>query len=274
MNKKVFQHLFVAFGSIICIILLFSQDDMATTHPRDLNDIRSGGILRAVTEYNTISYHASGDTASGFDYELLLHFTQDMGLRLEITPEMSYQKRLKGIQIGQYDILASSTPITSQLRDTLLFTEPLLLGKQVLIQRKSGSHPSSEYVKNQLDLAGKTVFIIKDSPARLRLHHLMNEIADTIYIHEVSEYGPEQLIAMVAGGEANYAVTDFNIAQHTIRNFSNLDISIAIGFTQFHAWAVNKQSVELLDSLNNWLRRFMMQEEYQLMVNKYLSSEK
>lgn len=95
--------------------------------------------------------------------------------------------------------------------------------------------------------------MIKGSPALLRIHNLIDEIADTIYINEVELYGPEQLLAMVSGGDIDYAVCDENIARASIDDFPNLDINTDISFTQFYAWGVSKHSPALLDSLNVWL---------------------
>ena len=49
---------------------------------------------------------------------------------------MSFEKRQEGILTGKYDILANSTIATSESKDSLLFTHPILLNKQVLVQRK------------------------------------------------------------------------------------------------------------------------------------------
>lgn len=63
--------------------------------PRDYQTIVESGILRAVTEYNSISYFADGDTVSGFHYELLNAFARSKGLTPEIIPEMSFEKDRK-----------------------------------------------------------------------------------------------------------------------------------------------------------------------------------
>lgn len=118
------------------IILNTQKEQRPVFSPRDYAEIASSGILRAVTEYNAVSYHVTEDTLQGFDYELLNLFASEKGLKLEITPEMSFEKRLKGLISGQYDILATGTVVTTQLKDSLLFTRTLLLSKQVLVQRK------------------------------------------------------------------------------------------------------------------------------------------
>ena len=72
---------------------------------RNFEEIVNSGILRAITEYNSISYHAQGDTIGGLHYELLQAFAQSQGLQAEITPEMSVENRIKGIKEGSGSII-------------------------------------------------------------------------------------------------------------------------------------------------------------------------
>ena len=258
MKKQLFRYACIGIVLVIGIIVFNSREETLPTYePRDYPAIAESGVLRAVTEYNAVSYYASNDTVQGFDYELLNEFAKDQNLRLELTPEMSFEKRLEGITEGRYDILATETAVTTRLKDSLLFTHTLLLGKQVLVQRKPSSETDSLYIRSQLDLANKTLHVIKNSPSLLRIHNLINEIADTIYIREVDLYGAEQLIAMVAGGDIDYAVCDENIVRASIDNYPNLDIDTDISFTQFYAWAVTKHSPALRATLNVWMEGLM-----------------
>lgn len=90
---------------------------------------------------------------------------------------------------GTYDILANSTVVTTEYKDSLLFTRPIILNKQVLVQRKPEKENDSLYIHSQLELARKTLHLVKNSPAILRIHNLSNEIGDTIYIKEVENTG-------------------------------------------------------------------------------------
>jgi len=262
---------YVAIGIIaVFLATLWSKRGKKTvaSHPRDYSEIAASGILRAVTEYNAISFYADGDTVSGFNYELIEAFARDKGLQVEVTPEMSYEKRLQGLSNGTFDVIAYDIPTTSQLKDSLLLTTPIVLTKQVLIQRKA-DQDSSTYIKSQLGLAQKTLHVPKGSPAIMRIHNLGNEIADTIYINEVEKYSSEQLMAMVAYGDIDYAVTDETIAKANIDSFPQLDINTGISFTLFYSWGVSKQSPVLLDSLNAWLTKFTQTKEYNRISSKY-----
>ncbi len=266
------QILYLAGGLIILIAMLrlcSHHEEEPKFTPRDYPEIIESGILRAVTEYNTISYHADKDSLSGFDYELLNAFAQAKNLLLEVTPEMSFEERLKGLNKGKYDLIATETTVTTRSKDSLLFSHTLQLSKQVLVQRKPEKGKDSLYIHNQLELGHKTLHVVKGSPALLRLHNLISEIADTIYIQEIEQYGPEQLMAMVSGGDIDYAVCDENIAKANMHLYPNLDIDTDISFTQFYAWGVAKHSPILLDSLNQWLDEYMKSEDYQKLYKKY-----
>jgi ABC-type amino acid transport substrate-binding protein len=250
--------------------ILFKPEPQANEPaPRSYEEIIRSGVLRAVTEYNSISYHAQADSIGGLHYELLQAFAESKGLKTEITPEMSVEKRIEGIQLGIYDLLANNVLISSERKDSLLFTSPILLSRQVLVQRKPTEMNDQNYINSLLDLAGKTVHVVKESPSILRIHNLSNEIGDTIYIKEIEKYGQEQLLAMVAAGDIDYAVCDESIALTAANDLPRLDFETTISFTQFYSWGVNKENTILLDSLNAWLDSFKQTEAFQKLLKKY-----
>ena len=118
-------------------------------------------------------------------------------------------------------------------------------------------------------MAHKTLNVIKGSPSILRIRNLSNEIGDTIYVNEIDKYGSEQLLAMVAHGDIDYAVCDESIAKACIDSLPQLDINTDISFTQFYAWGISKQSPALLDTLNNWLKNYTATKEYKKLYKKY-----
>lgn len=244
LNPKIWKYVVVALaGSLIATFVLQHEDTSASENiSRDYPAVAAEGILRAALEYNSISLHLDGDTLSGFDYELIEAFARDHGLRVDITPEMSFEKRLEGLAAGKYDLIANGILATSELKDSLLLTTPIALTKEVLVQRKPTGENDSLFIRTHLSLAKRTLHVVKGSPSILRIQNLGDEIADTIYIKEVEKYGPEQLIAMVAHGDIDYAVCDEQIARAAADSMPQIDISTDISFTQFYSWAVSKKS--------------------------------
>ena len=217
---------------------------------RDYDEIRSEGILHVVTEYNQSGYFASGDTIQGFQYELCRAISEISGLDVQVFLDMSLTESFANLNNRKYDVIARNIPVTSEIKENYLFTDPVVLSKQVLVQR--AAKDSIQPVRNQLELAGKTLYIPENSPALLRIQNLQHEIGDTIYVIEDSRYSSEQIIIMVARGDIDYAVCDLQIATIAARQLPEIDIGTDISFTQLQSWAVRKESVALLDSLNHW----------------------
>jgi Predicted soluble lytic transglycosylase fused to an ABC-type amino acid-binding protein len=223
--------------------------------PRDYPEIAKDGVLKIVTSYNSIDYYVSGDTIEGFQYKLCKEVEKQSGLPVEIFLENNLQSCIEGLKEQKYDIIARNIPVTTESRDWLIFSDPISLGKQILVQRTAEYNNGEPPIRNQIRLGKKTVYVPHNSPTLLRLKNLAEEIADTIYVKEEELYDAEQLLYMVAKGDIDYAVIDREIALKNKQHFPQIDIKTDISFTQFQAWALRKDSPVLLDSLNNWLKR-------------------
>lgn len=258
---------------LVCSLISFFwfRDKSPHPQPRDYAAISAEGVIRVATEYNSVSYFATGDSMAGFNYELIQAFARSKGLKAEIIPEMSFEKRLQGLANGTFDVIAYGIQTTSEFKDSLLFTAPISLSKQVLVQCKLADGKVA--ITSQLGLAGKTLHLIKGSPAVMRIKNLGNEIGDTIYIKEVDKYGTEQLLAMVEHGDIDYAVCDEDIARASVDSFPQIDISTGISFNQFNSWAVSKQSPALRDSLNNWIKSFMKTKDFKRIYRSYYKKD-
>lgn len=262
----------ITIAAVLFCIRQYQNLHQESGHPRDYQAIQAEGVLRVAAEYNSISYYIDKqDTVkvTGFDYELIHAFAKDKKLKVEIVPIMSFEERLEGLNSGKYDIMTFGLVSTSEFKDSLLLTSPVALNKQVLVQRKKRGNNDSIYIESQLGLAQRTLWVIKDSPAILRIRNLSNEIGDTVFIHEEAQYGPEQLISRVAHGEIDYVVCDEAIALIAADSLPQIDIRTAISFTQFYSWGVSKHSPVLLDSLNLWIEKMRQTKKYNDLYNKY-----
>lgn len=261
--------LLLSFLFIAAFFIRSADGQKTVSRPRDYADIIREGVLHVATEYNSVSFFVDEDTFSGFNYELIQAFARDYALKVDITPEMAFDKSLEGLAGGVYDVIANGILATSELKDSLLLTTPIALSRLVLVQRKPESVDDTLFVKSLLDLAGKTIHVVKNSPYILRIRNLGDEIGDTIYTKEVERYGSEQLISLVAHGDIDFAVCEESIAEAVADSIPQIDISTAIGFSQFYSWAVSKQSPVLLDTLNSWIETFKQGKEYRQIYRKY-----
>jgi len=256
---------------IVITVMIILKKRTPVVEVRDLPQIENEGILRLITEYNQSGYYVSGDTIEGFQYELSQAISKLSGLQIEVHLEMNLSKSFEKLDSRECDIIARNIPVNIELKDKYLFTDPLVLNKQVLVQRTAEANNSLQPLRNQLELAGKTIYVPKDSPALFRLKNLEEEIGDSIYIVEDELYSSEQLIIMVAKEDIEYAVCDMQIAKRMKQQFPQIDIQTDVSFTQLQSWAVRKESEILLDSLNIWFTRMKDSGLYKEIYRRYYS---
>lgn len=252
-------------------ILWFSLNQKVL--PRDYTEIREEGILRMITEYSQSGYYIAGDTIEGFQYELSRAIALVSGLEVQTQLEMNLPESFRSLVQNKSDIIARNIPVTSDLNDTYLFTDPIVFNKQVLVQRTADANKGIQPIRNQINLANKTIYIPQNSPAILRLRHLADEIGDSIEIVEEALYSSEQLLIMVAKGDIDYAVCDQQVAQRLTNELPEIDTNTDISFTQLQAWAVRKDSPVLRDSLNSWIKQIKENGLYNKIYKRYYNQQ-
>ena len=213
-----------------------------------LERIRDRGALRVVTEYNSISYFIYRGQPMGFQYEMLQELANYLDLALEVSVSNDLERNFSDLQEGKTDMIAMNLTVTSERKSLVSFTAPLLQTRQVLVQRlprqwekMNKVQLESSLIRNQLDLAGKVVYVQAGSVYETRLRSLSNEIGGGIEIRELN-LETEQLVQRVALGEIDYAVCDENVGLVNTTYFPQLDVSTAISFQQHVAWAVHQRS--------------------------------
>jgi membrane-bound lytic murein transglycosylase F len=249
---------------------------------RDLDKITKSRKLVLLTENNSTSYFIYRGTPMGYEYEMVDSFAHSIGAELEVVVVNNIDNIFKMLDSGMGDIAADNLTITNSRRKDADFTSPLFTTRQVLIQRKpddwrklSAAELERSLVKNTLQLADKQVYVRKSSSFYERLHDLSNEIGGKIDIIEVpGNESTEELIAEVAKGKIDYTIADENIARIMTGFYDNLDVSTSVSFPQKISWAVRQSSPELLNSLNEWLRKDKKKHFRQIVYDKYFSDKK
>lgn len=272
--KKKATTIIIATIAIILVVIATRLVYVGAQHhnsPCDYEQMAQRGVLNVAVLYSPLSYYIDGDSIGGFDYELLQLLAEKSGLKINIHPESSYAHSLELLDNRTYDFIAQQIPVTTRNKQEYIFSKPLQLNKQVLIQRTDSAGNKS--IKSQLDLGGCTLHIAQDAPTRMRIENLAHEIGDTIYICEMPDYGAEQLIILVATGEIEYAVCDEANASIFAADYPTIDYSTDISFTQLMSWTMRKESVVLCDSINHWLSQIQNTRDYKELYTRYFGSK-
>lgn len=248
---------------------------------KDIAKIQEEGKLKALINYSSTSYFLYKGVPMGFEYELLKKYAQHIGVELEVIPIKNMDSIFIDLNKGKADVVAANLTITKERLKEVNFTLPVIITKQVLVQRKpDGWHKmrkkdlEKSLLQSPLEMANKTIVVREGSSFYTRLKSLSNEIGEKINIEVVpGEITMEQLIEKVAHKEINYTVADRNIALVNQWHYPNIDASVIISVDQKIAWATRTNSDSLTLSVNNWLNDFQRTKMFKILYNKYFNNK-
>jgi membrane-bound lytic murein transglycosylase F len=215
----------------------------------------------------------------GYQYELLRLLAKHLDVKLEVIPENDVDKNFKMLQDYSCDIIAINLAITKERSKIIDYTYPHSQTHQVLVQRKPENWRSlrkkdleNQLIRNQLDLAGKVIYVQKGTSYAQRIKNLSDEIGDSIIIIEKADEEVEELVELVANGEIDYTITDENVALVNQIYYPILDVKTAVSFPQNLAWGIRKGDAEFKKVVDAWLKDFRKTKKYIAIYNKYFKN--
>lgn len=269
------KHLFIGGGSIIIALIIVSFVLFARSYQRktDYARIKQVNTLRVIVEPNTMSYQVVDiDSIAGLQALMIKQFALDHQIdRVEFINEPNLSAAIDSLLQNKVDILAWHIPIYNQMRQKISYSIPVFTSRQMLIQRKENPTDSTAFIRNQLELANQDVYILPGAFYRQRLNNLSQEIGDSIFIKEIQNAVPTDLLNMLVARHIDYAVCDEFVARVLLKQpeYQELDMSTAISFTQNYSWAINPNTPILCDSINAWLEVYLESKAYNKIYRQY-----
>jgi len=244
----------------------------------DLNEIRQRGFITALVDNNSVSYFIYKGNSLGYEYELLKRLADDLKVDLRIRLIVNIEEAMDLLNIGAGDIIAFPLTVTEERKQYITFTKNHFTTTQVLIQRKTlpegdSVMAESAMIRTPNQLIGKDVYVKKGSSFKEQLEEISKALGGTINVKEDNDdEETEALIRKVALGEIQYTVNDKIFASVNATYYPELDIQTEIGVPQQIAWAVRKNSPELLEATNVWLTRIKRKGTFRIIYEKYFNS--
>lgn len=228
---------------------------------RDYNEI-CDDTLRIVTN---VYFNDVIEGSTLINYELASLVGKESGLVYKIDTINSLSESVELLNAKRFDIIARPIFTTTKSKESLLFSNTFSKcdNNLVVVQRKDGD------IKNNLDLAKKTVSIVNDESIKMIINNIAYEIGDSVYTNIIDNRSTEQLIIMVADSTIDYVVCGKTIAKRMKEFLPQVDIDTKISIPIPQAWGVRHSSPILRDSLNVWLDRVKKSDKYKLLMNKY-----
>ncbi|MEM7373864.1 MAG: transporter substrate-binding domain-containing protein [Bacteroidota bacterium] len=247
----------------------------------DMPQILERDTLRVILSYSGSSYFIYKGQTMGYEYELAERLAEDLGVELKIIVAKNMDRMSEMLLRGEGDMIGQTLTITKDRKKYLAFTDHLIQTQQVLVQRKPSNWRDMKLheidktlIRNPIDLIDQKVSIRVGSAYHERLFNLMEEVGGEILVDTLpGTITTDEVIGMVASGELEYTISDRHIALINTASHPRLDIETPVSLRQRLAWAVRPNSPELLEALNEWLRRMHQETDFFVIYNKYFKNK-
>ena len=232
---------------------------------KDWAQIQKEGKLTVLTENSTLSFFEFKGKRMGFEYEILDTFCKANHLKLEVKVIDKLGDFMRMLRKGEGDVVAANLPIELGQEKQFNYSIPYYQTYQVLVQRKSDS-----IISEPAQLAGRTVYVRKNSAYQKRLSALQEEIGATLNIrYQTNSPLAEDLIEEVANGRIHYTLAHENQARVVKDMHSNLDIATRMSFEQRIAFVLRPKSKILKEKLDAFLQTYIASEAFTQLKKRY-----
>ena len=235
----------------------------------DLNQLQQKKLtLRMITRNSPETYFLWRGELKGFEYELMREFAKRQKLRLEVIVADNYQQMEQLLKEGQGDVIAAGISRTENRKSSLKFSFRYNRVAELLVANKN-NQPIQQFE----DLKNRTIFIRQSSAFWDTAQQLVKDYG--VKLVAVDEnYSTELLIGQVNNGEIDLTIADSNLINIEKRFSDNLSTPLVLKEDVPHAYAVRNNNSELLNALNQFIKKEYRGTFYNVVKNKYFSNEK
>jgi membrane-bound lytic murein transglycosylase F len=230
-----------------------------------LERIKEDGVLRVVTRNSPATYFQDRNGETGFEYELVKHFADDLGVKLQIETADNLDDLFGRLGKPGAPVLAAAGLVSTPTRDKQVrFTHPYLEVTPQIIYRNGQSRPTEA-----ADLVGKKIMVLKGSSHAEQLAELKKQYPEIQY-EESDAVEVVDLLRMVDEGQIDLTLVDSNEVAMNQVYFPNVRVAFDLGDARQQRWAVAAgEDNSLLDELNRYIDKVDKNGTLQRLKDRY-----
>jgi len=127
--------------------------------PSTLERVKEDGVLRVITRNSPATYFQDRNGETGFEYELVQHFADDLGVKLQIETADNLDELYDALGKPSGPVLAAAGLVSSERRKTQVrYSHPYLEVTPQVIYRNGRPRPTGAK-----GLVGKKIMVLKGS---------------------------------------------------------------------------------------------------------------
>ncbi|WP_462403014.1 membrane-bound lytic murein transglycosylase MltF [Pseudomonas sp. Marseille-QA0332] len=228
---------------------LFLMLGACVEKPSTLERIKEDGVLRVVTRNSPATYFQDRNGETGFEYELVKRFADDLGVELQIETADNLDEIFEQLGKPAGPVLAAAGLVGSEQRATQArFSHPYLEVTPQVIYRNGRSRPT-----DPRGLVGKKILVLKGSSHAEQLAALKKQYPKLEY-EESDAVEVVDLLRMVDEGQIDLTLVDSNELAMNQVYFPNVRVAFDLGDARKQRWAVAPgEDNSLLDEINEFL---------------------
>ncbi len=215
------------------------------------------------------SYIDKDGEPTGFDVEVIKWIANEMGFDVKIVP-VDWDAIIPTLKIGNIDLIASGMTINPEREQQVDFTDPYWkINLAVVVREVAGEDGAlvPQYNVFSAVTPGKTIGVQRGTTAQTWLQeNMINKGVDIkLKLYDNFLLAIEDLLI----GRIDSAVIDGPTAQSAIAD-RKATIVWTINTGEIYGYAVRKGDTELLDLLNEGLKRLQATPKWEELVNEWL----
>ena len=217
--------------------------------PSTLERIKEDGVLRVVTRNSPATYFQDRNGETGFEYELVKRFADELGVKLEIQTADNLDDIFAQLSAPSGPVLAAAGLVSSEQRSAQVrFSHPYLEVSPQVIYRNGRSRPTDPQ-----GLVGKKIMVLKGSSHAEQLAALKKQYPALEY-EESDAVEVVDLLRMVDEGQIDLTLVDSNELAMNQVYFPNVRVAFDLGEARSQRWAVAPgEDNSLLNEVNAFL---------------------
>ena len=233
--------------------------------PSTLERVKEDGVLRVITRNSPATYFQDRNGETGFEYELVQRFADDLGVKLQIETADNLDDLFN--QLGQPNgpVLAAAGLVSSEQRkQQVRFSHPYLEVTPQIIYRNGKPRPTDAG-----DLVGKRILVLKGSSHAEQLAELKKQYPALQY-EESDQVEVVDLLRMVDEGQIDLTLVDSNEVAMNQVYFPNVRVAFDLGDGRDQRWAVAAgEDNSLLNEINEFIDKVHKNGTLQRLKDRY-----
>lgn len=233
--------------------------------PNTLERVKEDGVLRVVTRNSPATYFQDRNGETGFEYELVKRFADDLGVKLKIETADNLDDLFDQVGKPNGPVLAAAGLVSSEKRKAQVrFSHSYLEVTPQIIYRNGQSRPT-----NAADLVGKKIMVLKGSTHAEQMAALKQKNPRIEY-EESDAVEVVDLLRMVDEGQIDLTLVDSNEVAMNQVYFPNVRVAFDLGDASNQSWAVAAgEDNSLLNEINDFLDKVEKNGTLQRLKDRY-----